>query len=310
MVPLGRGEIAQALALARSQAAGLLHVYLGSEAVRAVRLLEQFPAARIVSFHGADLSHKHSAEDYTCLWPNAELFLCRSESLQRDLVAKGCPESRIRINYTGVPVKNAPMKKLPNWQNGELLRLLQVCRFIEKKGLDVTLRVVRRLKDQGVPIQLVLAGGGPEEARLRRLASELGLAREVQFAGFVSGSDLEGLFCSSNIFIHPSRVTSGGDREGIPNSLLEAMSFGLPVVSTRHSGIPEAITHGVNGMLSDRCETEALVADIRRLLEKGILYERISVNARRTIKDRFSTTRCIEQLEAAYSEALTMRTVS
>ena len=309
MVPLGRGEIDQALALAREQGARLIHVYLGSEALRAVRLLGRFPGARIVSFHGADLSHEHSAEDYACLWPNVELFLCRSESLRRALVAKGCPESRIRINYTGVPIKDVPKKELPNWRNGKLVQLLQVCRLIEKKGLDITLRVMHRLKKGGVPVHLVLAGGGPEEERLRRLASELGLADEVCFAGFVSGVELEELFRASDVFMHPSRETAGGDREGIPNSLLEAMSYGLPVVSTSHSGIPEAITHNENGLLADACETKTLTAETQRLLEQDGLFEKISANAHKAVEDRFSTVRCVEQLEASYHEAMGMRTL-
>lgn len=307
-VPLGRGEVRQALAFAAQHDARLLHVYLGSEALRALTLLERFPGARVVSFHGADLSHEFTTADYAALWPRAELFLCRSESLRRNLLAKGCPADRIRLNYTGVPLpSDVSAKNCPDWLNGAPVRLLQVCRLIQKKGLDVTLHATAQLKAVGVPVRLVIAGGGPEEPFLRQLTANLGLTADVCFAGFLSGSALEELFRSSDIFLHPSRETSGGDREGIPNSLLEAMAFGLPVISTVHSGIPEAITHGENGLLISACQSDSLASEARRLLSNPTLFSKLSTTARRTVEEKFSTIECVRRLETAYREALSLK---
>ncbi|PAW89312.1 MAG: hypothetical protein B9S33_03190 [Pedosphaera sp. Tous-C6FEB] len=304
-VPLGGGEVRQALRWAAERQARLLHIYLGSEALRALPLLRAFPGARIVSFHGADLSHEFTPADYARLWPQAELFLCRSESLRRDLLAKGCPADRIRLNYTGVPVpEDVPQRNAPA---GRPVRLLQVCRLIEKKGLDVTLHATRRLRDAGVPVRLVLAGAGPAEAALRALVAELGLTKEVHFAGFVTGDALRALYRESDLFLHPSRETSRGDREGIPNSVLEAMAHALPVISTRHSGIPEAITHGVDGLLLEAADPDGLVTNVRSLLATPADYTRISQAARETVIRRFSSACCLDQLERAYGEALCLR---
>lgn len=306
-VPLSRAETRQMLDMARQKAAALAHVYLGTEALRAVRFLEGFPGGRVVSFHGADLSDDFSAVDYAGLWSRADLFLCRSESLRQRLLAKGCPADRIRINRTGVPLPANPTEVLPpRWRQGEPVRLLQVCRLIPKKGLDVTIQATRLIKDAGVPVRLVIAGEGPEEPGLRRLAAELGLGAEVKFAGFVTGPALEELFTASHLFLHPSRTTERGDLEGIPNSLLEAMAHGLPVLSTRHSGIPEAVTDGADGLLMERCEPEPLARAARRLVKDAHLFQTISKAARKTIENRFSTSACITSLEASYHEAVVL----
>ncbi len=78
------------------------------------------------------------------------------------------------------------------------------------------------------------------------------------FTGFLDAPALAQLFFSSDIFVHPSELTSEGNREGVPNSLLEAMAAGLPSVATRHGGIPEAISDRVSGLLVDEADPEAL----------------------------------------------------
>ena len=148
---------------ARHRDVSLVHVYLGSEALRILSFLERFNGARVISFHGADLSDEFSAESYAPLWNRAELFLCRSQSLRERLLAKGCPADRVRLNYTGVPVPSEfAGRRLPDRRNAEPVRLLQACRFIQKKGLDATLHAIRLLKDKAVPVSLTLAGEGPK----------------------------------------------------------------------------------------------------------------------------------------------------
>ena len=306
-VPLSRFEITQMLQFCRYRNVSLVHVYLGSEALRILSFLERFNGSRVISFHGVDLSDEFSANSYAPLWNRADLFLCRSQALREQLLAKGCPTDRVRLNYTGVPVpREFAVRRLPDWRK-EPVRLLQVCRFIQKKGLDVTLHAIRLLKDKAVPFTLTLAGEGPEEPSLRSLAHELGIADQISFTGFLQREQLEEAYRRHHLFVHPSRTTPEGDREGIPNSLLEAMAYGLPVVSTRHSGIPEAVTDGQNGFLVERPDPTSLAAAIRQLIDNPSLYERLSSNAHDTVLKRFSLAANAAAVETLYREALSLR---
>ncbi len=303
-VPLSGSEVRQLHQLAEEKSASLIHLYLGTEAARALPYLKTETRTKVVSFHGADLSESLAQSDLEGLIENVDLFLVRSHSLGEVLRQRGCPPERIRLNRTGVPVASiAPVKSLPT---DRPLRLLQACRFISKKGLDVTLEACVRLKERGWTWRLDLLGDGPERASLEALAARLGIADWVAFPGFMPNAILMQRLPEYDLFLHPSRTTAEGDREGIPNALLEAMGQGIPVVSTRHSGIPEAITHRENGLLIERAGPEQLATEIDILLRDPDTYRRLSQGAYRRIKEEFSTESCIQSLEASYREAITL----
>lgn len=301
-VPLDRSETRQLLDWAKDLEIDVFHAYLGTEAARLIDFLKQVDCARVVSFHGNDLSDSLSARDFARLLQHTELFLVRSASLRHALLERGCPPERIRLNRTGVPIPGtvAPIE-LPT---GEI-RLLQACRFIDKKGLDVSLQAIALLRQQGLNIRLDLAGGGPEEASLRELASKLGIAEAIGFLGFLPNPELLARLSGYHAFLHPSRTTDSGDREGIPNALLEAMAYGLPVVSTRHSGIPEVVRDGENGYLIPHADPTLLATAISRLFAGDAAhFASLSQAARQTVIEQYSTAANRDSLQASYHEAL------
>ena len=108
----------------------------------------------------------------------------------------------------------------------------------------------------------------------------------------------------SHIFIHPSQVAVDGNQEGIPNAMLEAMSTGLPVVATRHGGIPEAVTSGESGILVDEGDIKAVAEALLNLMGDVALYRQCSQGAHAVIERRFTTSAAIEVLESCYKEAI------
>lgn len=301
-VPVGSHEISQLSRIVRKEAVRLVHIYFGTEAARLSRWLPQAGVPIIVSFHGADVSRSISDEELKSVFKNAALILHRSASLREELISRGAPVSKLRANPTGVPV---PAKSTAMQIDlGKSLRLLQACRFIEKKGLDVSLEATKALVDSGFDVSLTLAGDGPLRGELESLAERLGIASRVRWTGFLTPEQLAGEYERTDIFLHPSRETSSGDREGIPNSLLEAMAHGRVVLGTRHSGIPEAVEDGVNGILVDHAEASLVANAISQVARNPGQAQSMAQAARQTVVDRFSTESCIAQLESCYREAI------
>lgn len=303
-IPLGGSEVRQMLAIAHEKNAALVHIYFGTEAARALPYLRQEKRPKVVSFHGADVSNSLSERDFQALLGCVDLFLARSQTLADQLVTRGCPPERIRLNRTSVPVPEISMPNGP-LRKGRV-RLLQACRFIPKKGLDISLKALSILVAQGMDVTLDLAGDGPERGALEAMARELNLEDRINFLGFLPNQELLARLPDYSLFVHPSRVTASGDREGIPNSMLEAMAYGLPVVATGHSGIPEAISHGVEGLLVEQDDPAGLAQAISTVLEDGTFYRRMSTAARTRIEQDFSSRRAIAELHAAYQDAIAL----
>jgi colanic acid/amylovoran biosynthesis glycosyltransferase len=126
----------------------------------------------------------------------------------------------------------------------------------------------------------------------------------VTFTGFLNQPDLVELYRRGHIFLHPSEMPPDQNQEGVPNSMLEAMATGLPVVATYHGGIPEAIDDGQSGLLRDEGDAGALSEALIELVEDPDLWHRLSKTAARHVEQRFEQNNQIKHLENCYREVL------
>ena len=169
-------------------------------------------------------------------------------------------------------------------------------RLSAEKGFDRLIRVVAAKVADGAAIELVIAGDGDQRASLEHLIVDLGMTSRIRLVGFCE--DVKRYYESLDLFVLSSL------REGLPNVLLEAMSFGLPVVSTRVAGVPRLIDHGRNGWLVDCDDEVALSGAITALLEDRPLRDRLGVAGRRTVERRFSFAERARHQCLRYSELL------
>ncbi len=283
--------------------AGLLHVYFGHIAPQFRPLMKVWPHPVVVSFHGADAGVHMDKPGYLRamreVFDLAALLLCRSESLARDLAALGCPPEKTAIWRTGLPVADWPFQPRLAPEDGAW-RLTQVCRFVDKKGLDLTLEAFAVVRQRHPRAQLTLAGDGPVMPALRAQAERLGLAEAVTFTGFIGQGKVKKLLYDSHLFLHPSRTSADGNREGIPNAALEAMASGMPVIGTDHGGFPEAVTHGESGMLVPENRADLLAEAALAVMEGEEVRARLAAGGRRAVETTFDRAKQVAVLEGHY----------
>ena len=300
-------EARQLAAFVENRDASLVHIYFGTVAARWIRYLRTETRPRIVSFHGVDVSSNLRDSALRKIDEHTDLLLCRSQTLADALVERGIAAEKIRLNRTGIPVPDPP-KPSCECDPDSPLRVLQACRFIEKKGLDVTIEAIAGLRQENFDVRLTLAGDGPKLNALLTQVGELGLQDAISFPGFLNEAELSALMWQHDVFVHPSRITESGDREGVPNAILEAMAHNMPVIATRHSGIPEAVIHGESGLLIEKSSAPRLSEQLKTLAKDRELRLRFGKAGRAHVVREFSLDANRRNLEASYNEAIAMKT--
>ena len=301
-----RGELQVILKLLERRPADLMHIYFGHTGVHLLPLVEEWKKPCVVSFHGMDIQERPQQEGYDAqmraLLQVVPLVLARSRSLFAALEKWGCPPEKLRLNRTGIPLEQFPFQQRPMPADGSW-RFVQACRLVAKKGLGTALRAFAKFHALHPKAKFSIAGDGPMKAELEAMIGELGLREAVELRGFLSQADLAALYARSHVFLHPSEMPPDQNQEGVPNSMLEAMATGLPVLATTHGGIPEAVTHERTGLLVPERDDAALFAAMQHVTAETDFLYILGQAAARAVREEFEQGRAVEKLEGFYDEA-------
>ncbi len=210
-------------------------------------------------------------------------------------------DGKVRSIYHGLDVSQFNFRPPTKVESGAPV-ILSVARLMEKKGLGDLIAAADILRRRGRVFQLEIIGSGPQREALQAQTNRLGLADRVRLRGSQAHDVVCLAYQRASVFVLPSVVASNGDRDGIPNVLLEAMASGVPVVSTSVSGIPELIESGLDGLLVPPNDPAALAAAIDKLLASQELRESLARAARAKIESSFSLDASAERLLALFGE--------
>jgi glycosyltransferase involved in cell wall biosynthesis len=214
--------------------------------------------------------------------------------------------SRYHVVRCGVPIDAWHPMTQPMRKADQPLRILTVCRLVEKKGVDTLLQALHKFGQQtGTAWRLTVAGDGPERTRLEALTDALGCRRNVQWLGTVSNDRVRDLMTEADVFALACRHDHANDRDGIPVALMEAMACGLPVICGDLPAIRELVEPEQTGLLFDGNNPDALVACLKQLHGSPRISQYLANAGRRWVRQEFSLETNIDRLEAILQECLT-----
>jgi colanic acid/amylovoran biosynthesis glycosyltransferase len=231
----------------------------------------------------------------------AKFFATISEFNREFLRQHGCNVGQVAVVRCGVDVECFNHQKKSG--SSELPKIGFIGRLVEKKGADDLLLAVNELKKRGINFKLVIAGSGPLEGNLTKLAKELGLLDEwVSFAGAIAHSAIPEFLSELDIFVLPCKQDRAGDMDGIPVVLMEAMLSGVSVISTRLSGIPELVVDRETGLLVEPGNKIQLANAIQVLIEDITLKKQLNNNAILKVKKEFNLKDNAAQLTKLFEQ--------
>lgn len=283
----------------------IVQCHFGALGLKGVLLREMGAiSGRIVTaFHGEDITNypmQFSAGHYAPLFAHGDLFLPISARWNDELAALGCPMDRVRVHRMGVSLQRFPQRPA-SAASDRPIRVLSVARLVEKKGLSDAIRAVAQLR---VDYEYVIVGDGPLRTTLEALARALPLTGTIRFSGSLTSDEIAGLLQTTDIFLAPSVTAKDGDIEGVPVAIMEAMATGVPVVSTRHSGIPELVQDTVSGFLAEEGDVGVLAQRVSQLAGDASLRTQMGSAGRQIIARDYDVGRLTDRLVAYYEELL------
>ncbi|HEX8982076.1 MAG TPA: glycosyltransferase [Ktedonobacterales bacterium] len=182
--------------------------------------------------------------------------------------------------------------------------ILAVGRLVEKKGLRYLVEACAMLRNRGIAFRCLIVGGGPLRDALYEQITALQLDETIELLGPRTQEEVAQIYRQATVMALPCVVMDNGDRDGIPNVLVEAMAMGIPVVSTAISGIPELVQHAHSGLLVPPRDAAALAETLATLLADANQRRALGEAALQVVAERFDLAHNAARLEALFAATL------
>lgn len=281
--------------LARQWGIDAVVCHFGPQCTMGMPLASMLGVPIVTVFHGYDVSRllrdRLWVERYRACFARGMHALCISDAGRRRLLEIGCPDAQVTVVRLGVDTSRFTYRPpSTRWATGRPVRILMVSRLVPKKGVRIALDALESMTARGLACELRIVGDGPLRDELQAHGARLGLSN-VTWLGAVPHAVVQEAFDWADMYVQPSVTADNGDEEGIPVSLMEALASGLPVVSTRHSGIPELIVNERTGLLTDQSDVAGLADALEALAGDQPRAERLAAAGRQWVEQEFNQRR-------------------
>lgn len=264
------------------------------------RLCNLFKVPVVIHLHGSQFDKWYEnasdklKEKIRRMMREAAVFIVLGEKWEKCVTAIE-PKVNAQIVYNAVNIPN----EIAEW-NDERFQILFLGILIKRKGVEELVRAFHKivtLKPEK-NIKLVMTGTGEEEANLKRMIAEFGLEDKVTLAGWIGDDEKHKLLRESQLFVLPSY------NEGMPRAILEAMSYGMPIVSTSVGDISVTVIDGENGYLVTPGDVDSLASKMLSIVDNKALYEKMGASSRQLTIEKFSDTAFFDKLAAIYGSCV------
>lgn len=268
--------------------------------------------ALVVHMRGFDITRhvrEHGPRIYDNIFSKAELFVANCAYFRHVAIDLGCPAERCVV--IGSPIDIDRFSPPPSGRTspqGRPVRLVAVGRLVEKKGFEDAIAAVGHLRDQGVACELTILGEGAHRPALEAAIAADGLDDIVHLHGVATQKQIVAALHYADIGIAPSVTAQAGDQDAPVNTLKEKMATGLPVIATRHGGIPELVIDGENGRLVPERDPHAIARAVVDLLNVPETWKNLGQAGRKKVVAEYSRKVILDKTLAAYRYALETRT--
>jgi colanic acid/amylovoran biosynthesis glycosyltransferase len=267
----------------------------GPTAASVLRICKYLKTPLVVHFHGFDMSDieilKIYNQEYKNIFKHAHACIVVSKRMVKDALSLGCPSEKLKLCTYGP--SNLYLENTPTYEKQEFVA---VGRFVEKKAPHLTLLSFKEILNSYPHAVLHMCGDGEFLPVCKSLAKVWNIESNVVFHGVADQDKIKQLFSNALAFVQHSVTAENGDSEGTPVAVLEAMAAGLPVIATRHAGIPDVVVENETGILVDEYNVSAMTNAMKFILDNPKIAAIYGNNSRKRVVEHFNLDSYLEKL--------------
>ena len=278
----------------------IIHGHFGLDSYRLIRLRNKTGLPLIVNFYGHDVIRLPREfgwkQRYERLKNNMDWAVAVSEDMKRNLIKLGFDGDKISVIKLAVDLDSIEFKQ----RSSAGPRLMMVGRCVEKKGFIYALKALKEIKDEIPDVTLDLYGDGELLPQLKQYVEENNLSDRITFHGFTDNDDIFRALHNHDMLMVPSVQAKDGDREGLPQTTVEGMATGIPVIATNHAGLPELVIDEETGLQVPTRDPDSLKKAVIKLYEQPELAKKVSAGGRKIVEKEHDLRKQVQKTEQLY----------